>query len=154
MTEALFSLHEAAPARPANRRPDWLTQILKDPPRRHPRTTHWDPCNRCGLLILEGDDQDICATKTKADPTPIQNDPVAEAHAILQNRTFYYAAPVDRPHAWKLHATLSDSIGEYHRGTTTLILPSHDCHHGYLTEPLLAQIPDPKPIHPDDPVPF
>jgi hypothetical protein len=154
MTEALFSLAEVAPEPPANRRPQWLETILKDPPRRHPRVTHWQPCNRCGLLILEGDDADILAIKTKVDPTPLQNDRVAEAHAILQGRLFYLAAPAGRPHAWKLHATLSDHISDTHRGTTTLILPDHHCAHGYLTEPLLAQEPDPKPFHPDDPLKF
>lgn len=154
MTEALFSIAEVTPETPTNRRPQWLEELLKDPPRRHPRVTHWTPCNRCGLLILEGDDGDILAFTVRADPTPVQDDLVAEAHAILQARQFFLAAPSGRPHAWKLHATLSDRIGDHHRGTTTLILPSHDCAHGYLAEPLLAQVPDPKPAHPDDPPNF
>jgi hypothetical protein len=154
MTEALFSIAEATPETPTNRRPAWLEDLLKDPPRRHPRVTHWEPCNRCGLLTLEGDDGDILAIKTRVDPTPLQNDPVAEAHAILQGRYFYMAVPAGRPHAWKLHATLHDSIGNTHRGTTTLILPSHDCANGYLSEPVLAQTPDPTPTHSDDPIPF
>lgn len=154
MTEALFSIADVTPATPANRRPNWLTEILEHPPRRHPRTTHWQPCNRCGLLVLEGDDGDILAIRARVDPTPVQNDPVAEAHAILQDRNFYLATPAGRPHAWKLHATLHDSIGDHHRGTTTLILPDHQCANGYLTEPVLAQTPDPTPTHPDDPIPF
>lgn len=157
MTEALFSLHEVTPEKPAHRRPAWLTDILKHPPRRHPRITHWQPCNRCDLLTLEGDDADQLAIKAKVDPTPIQLDPVAEAHAILQDRQLFRAVPADRPYAYKLHNMLFPEygVGDWCRGSNfSTVLPSHDCAHGYLMEPLLAQQPDPRPVHPDDPPNF
>lgn len=156
MTEALFSIADVTPDRPANRRPDWLETILKAPPRRHPRITHWQPCNRCGLLILEGDSDDLIAFKTRVDPTPIQLDPIAEANAILQDRDLFRAVPADRPHAWKLHSLFPGfGVGEWSRNSHfNTVLPEHACQHGYLMQPLLAQEPDPTPTHPDDPAPF
>lgn len=157
MTEALFSLHEVTPTKPANQEPEWLTDLLAHPPRRHPRITQWEHCPRCGLLTLEGDDADMLAFQTRVDPTPVQLDPVAEANGILQARYFYQATPANRPHAYKLHnlITHNQGAGHLYRGSTfTNVLPSHNCTHGYLMEPLLAQTPDPKPVHPDDPPPF
>lgn len=145
--DTLFHL-DAPPPEKKKPKPEkhWLAVILKDPPRRHPRRTHWQACPYCGLIILIGDDDDHMAITVRADPTPLNNNPPAEAQALLQHRRLFQALPSTIPNHYRLNWIIPHPS---HRTGVSPLLPQHDCKHGYLAPPTLATRPNPGTNDPD-----